>query len=120
MVVGFLAFVPGGPAGGDTFSNTATINVPSTSTSGPASPYPSSIGVSDLSGTVTDVNVTLDDLTHTFPPDIDILLVGPAGQNAIIMSDASGGADVSDIDLTLDDEASGPLPFFEELTPGSY
>ena len=59
---------------------------------------------------MTKVTVRLNNLTHTFPADIDILLVGPGGQNAIIMSDVGGGDDVTGITLTLDDAAANPMP----------
>jgi hypothetical protein len=57
-----------------TFSNSAPIVVPD---SGAATPYPSTINVPGLSAAVTDVDVTLNNVTHTFPDDTDILLVGP-------------------------------------------
>ncbi len=44
-----------------------------------------------LPSRVTDVNVTLGGLTHTYPDDLDFLLVGPGGQQATIMSDAGDG-----------------------------
>ena len=56
-----------------TFSNTDGISIPASGTSGPAGPYPSTINVSGLNGFTNDVNVTLNDLTHTWPGDIDIL-----------------------------------------------
>ena len=58
---------------------------------GPADPYPSTCSISGLSGTITDVNLVLDGLSHYTPDDIDILLVGPQGQDAVVMSDAGGG-----------------------------
>ena len=42
-------------------------------------------------------------LTHTFPDDIDLLLVGPGGQNAIIMSDVGGSTAVSNVSFTIAD-----------------
>ena len=54
-------------------------------------PYPANIAVSGLSGTVLKVTLKLNGLTHTFPSDIDVLLVGPGGQNAIVMSDVGDG-----------------------------
>ncbi len=53
--------------------------------------YPSIADINGLTGTVTKVRVTLTNLTHTFPGDLDILLVGPQGQRTILMSDAGGG-----------------------------
>src|SRR6266516_1357118 len=60
------------------FTNSTTITIPD---SGPASPYPSNITVGGL-GTVTKVTVTINGLTHTFPDDLDFLLVGSAGNTA--------------------------------------
>ena len=65
---------------------------------GPASPYPSTCVVSGLSGAINDVNVTFTGLNHTWPDDIDMLLVSPDGQNATIMSDAGGSNDLIDCD----------------------
>ena len=80
-------------------TNSSGITIPA---SGAATPYPSTINFSEaqVDAQAVDVDVTLNDLSHTFPDDIDVLLVGPTGADAILMSDAGGGADVSNIDLT--------------------
>ncbi|PFK04105.1 hypothetical protein, partial [Bacillus cereus] len=52
----------------------------------PASPYPSSIEVTGLCTTITKVIVTLKNISHPTPANIDILLVGPQGQTVILMS----------------------------------
>jgi subtilisin-like proprotein convertase family protein len=111
---------PGGtpsptPCGTTTFSNPASISIPD---SGPGAPYPSNISVA-LGGAITKVTVRLNNLSHTFPADIDILLVGPGGQNAIIMSDVGGGDDVTGVTLTLDDAATVSMPG-ALLTTGTY
>ncbi len=87
-----------------------------------ATPYPSNLGVSlpTVSATVVDVNVTLNNLNHTFPDDIDVLLVGPTGANAIVMSDVGGGDDAVGLNLTLDDEAGGGLPDDGPLASGTF
>lgn len=92
-----------------TFSNPTAIVSPKDGTDGPAEPYPSNIVVSGLTGVLTDVNVTLRNLTHTFPADLDLLLVGPTGANLIIMSDAGGSFNIADVTITLDDSAASPL-----------
>lgn len=88
-----------------------------------ATPYPSTIDVSPtgVQATVVDVNVTIHGITHTHPDDIDVLLVGPAGgaQNTILFSDAGLGDDATDVDLTFDDSAAGPLPD-AAFVAGSY
>jgi subtilisin-like proprotein convertase family protein len=111
---------PGGtppptPCGTATFSNPVTINIPDV---GAATPYPSNIAVA-MAGTITKVTVKLNNLSHSFPSDIDVLLVGPGGQNAIIMSDVGGGADITGVTLTLDDAAANSMPA-STLTTGTY
>ena len=81
--------------------------------------YPSTITVSGLTGVVGQVTITLSNLSHTFPGDIDALLVGPAGQKVIFMSDA-GGAASTNITLTFDDTASNSLPYSGVLSSGTY
>src|SRR3712207_2556868 len=61
----------------------------------PASPYPSNIPVNNPALTaVTKVRVTFFRFRHTHPDDVDVILVGPGGQRAVLMSDAGGSADV--------------------------
>jgi hypothetical protein len=105
-----------------TFSNPATITIPD---SGKALPYHSDITVSGLTGTISDLNVTLYGLSHGYPDDLAVLLVGPGGENVILMSDAGGGPSecggiVSNVTLTFDDEAAGKLPDSAQITSGSY
>jgi large repetitive protein len=103
-----LAAVPETAAAGtSTFFNTSPITIPDSST---ANPYPSSIAVSGLSGSITKVTASLSSLTHSAPTDIDALLVGPGGNSTILMSDAGGGnPGVSGVTLTFDDAASSSL-----------
>ena len=108
------------PGGTFTFSNPAPITIPASGTSGPAAPYPSTINVSGLTGVVTKVTVTLNGFTHTFPDDVDVLLVGPGGQQCILMSDAGGAAGVSGVNLTFDDAAAVSLPDSTLITSGTY
>ncbi len=86
----------------------------------PASPYPSTITVAGLPGTITKVTAKLKNFAHNFPDDVDVLLVGPFGQNATIMSDVGGGTDASGVTLTLDDSAGGSLPDAGALTTGTF
>jgi CSLREA domain-containing protein len=73
----------------------------------PASPYPSSIFVSGFNpATVTRVEVLLLGFTHTFPDDVDIVLVAPDGRRTVLMSDAGGDADVSNINLRFSPAAA--------------
>jgi hypothetical protein len=97
--------------------NAATIVVPS---SGAATPYPSAIAVSGITGTVTKVTVTLPDVSHTSPDDLDILLVGPLGQKVMLMSDAGEGPDLTNVALTFDDAAPFALPDGPGIVSGTY
>ena len=56
-----------------------------------ASPYPSSITVSNIANEVTAIRVKLNGLTHAFPDDVDAFLVGPRGTVCTLVSDAGGG-----------------------------
>ncbi len=104
-----------------TFSNTTPIIVPATgTTAGISNPYPSNIAVAGLAGTVTNVTVRLNSFNHTFPDDVDVLLVGPGGQNAIIMSDVGTSLDVVNVTLTLDDTAATALPDAAQLVTGTF
>lgn len=74
-----------------------------------ASPYPSTITVSGFSGTVGKVRVTLTGVSHTFPADIGVLLVGPQGQSVVLMNSAGSGTGITNANLTFDDAAAGSL-----------
>jgi len=90
-------------AGSATAANPATIVVPG---EGPASPYPSTITVSGA-GTVQSIGVRLHDVSHGFPADLDVLLVGPGGQSVVLMSDVGGSTPVVNASLEFRDGAPG-------------
>ena len=91
------------------FSNSAPIIIPSSGTSGTGSPYPSNIVVSGLGGAITKVTVSLSGFSHGRFSDTDVLLVGPQGQSAIILSDVGGNSGGGPFNLTLDDAAPSLL-----------
>ncbi len=107
-----------------TFSNATPIIIPASgtgsSTGSPATPYPSDIAVSGVSGLVTKVTVSLNDMNHTFPSDVDVLLVGPGGQKFIILSDVIGGTDWVGINYTLDDAAASLVPSSGTPVSGTF
>lgn len=107
---------PPPPGGTQTFSNTSSISIPD----GSASPYPSTITVAGMSGSITNVVVKLNGLNHTYPDDIDLLLVGPGGQKILLMSDAGGGFDVGNVNLTFDSAASTSLPNNAQILSSTY
>ena len=114
LIVGLIAGLMAPAAPAVDFSNTAAIAMPDV---GPAIPYPSSITVSGLGGTVTDVNVALVGITHPKPDDIDILLVGPFGQTVVLMADTGGTADLVSVSFSLSDE-SVALPDNAQIVGG--
>ena len=105
------------PAVAQTFTNPNAIVINATDE---ASPYPSTILVSGVAGSVSKVRVALTDLSHAFPADIDMLLVGPGGQNLILMSDVGGSIDIAGVDLVFDDAAAGDVLIGMEITSGTY
>jgi len=86
-------------------------------TVGNAAPYPVTVNVAGMTGTITKLAVRLNGLTHTWPDDIDALLVAPGGQAAMFMSDIGGGGDVNAIDLTFEDGA--PAASTSQLVTGT-
>jgi uncharacterized repeat protein (TIGR01451 family) len=107
-----------------TFANTNRIDLPSTlqdqQQPGPASPYPSPITVTGVTGLVGKVTVTLSNLNHTFPHDLNFLLVGPNGTKTLLMSDAAEGSSATAVDLTFDDSAPSALPASGGITSGAW
>ncbi len=88
--------------------NYAPISIP---VSGATTPYPSTIAVSGITANViTKVAVGLNNFTHSFPADVDVLLVGPGGQRVMLMSDTGGGNKVTDINLTFSPTATTAVP----------
>lgn len=87
---------------------------------GVANQYPSTVNVSGRTGVVTKVTVALNGFSHTFPDDVDIMLVAPNGANAIILSDVGGEATTESVDITLDDAAVASLPDVSQINSGTY
>ena len=69
----------------------------------PADPYPSTVSF-DRPGVITDVDVAITGITHESPDDLQLLLVGPGGDQALLMAHVSNGEAVDDIDISFDDE----------------
>jgi subtilisin-like proprotein convertase family protein len=99
-----------------TFTNPSSITIP---LAGTASPYPAIINVSGVSGPITDLNVTLNGLSHTFINDVGALLVGPGGQSVVLFDGVGGTTGVSNVTLVFDDQATQNLPS-GLITSGSY
>ncbi len=106
---------------GFTFSNPGAITI-NDGVSPPtiATPYPSTITVIGLEGPITKVVVQFNGYSHAVPDDVDVLLVGPTGVTAIVMSDVGGSSAVAGINLTLDDGAASPLADAGPLASGTF
>jgi len=120
----FIGGISISDAGTFTFSNTNAIVI-NDSASPPtvASPYPSTNLVTGLDGSIiSKVTVQLHGFAHGFPSDVSILLVGPQGQNSIMMAQVGGSTrtPVTNVDLTFDDDASSNLPLESELVSGTF
>ena len=74
-----------------------------------ASPYPGTITVADMAGTVSKVTATLRGFSHAYPEDVDVILVSPGGQAVSLMGAVGGGTSVSGATLTFDDDAASTL-----------
>ncbi|MGD0411894.1 MAG: protease pro-enzyme activation domain-containing protein [Verrucomicrobiota bacterium] len=89
------------------FTNSALIIIPD---SGPGTPYPSEIAVSTTNGVVGGVTATLQDFTHSFPSDVNVLLVSPSGQQTVLMAHAGGPYSVTNLVLAFNGAATNSLP----------
>jgi hypothetical protein len=87
----------------------------------PAVPYPSEITVVGGPQQIGGLRVTLFDVTHQFPDNIDVLLEGPQGQKFILMGDAGGPNPLTTpATLTFVDTAGQVLPNNGPLVTGNF
>ncbi|HEX8735392.1 MAG TPA: carboxypeptidase-like regulatory domain-containing protein [Pyrinomonadaceae bacterium] len=94
-----------------TVTNAAPIVIPENPGVPPL--YPSPITISGAVGTITNVTVTINNLSVVRPRDLDMLLVSPTGQKFVFFSDAGGvlaGANTVNVTITLSDAAATFLP----------
>jgi subtilisin-like proprotein convertase family protein len=97
------------------FENNAGITI---NDSGPATPYPSTINVSGVTGRITHVVVRLR-ISHQNPQEVDILLVNPGGlRTAMLMSDAGGTTNIQGVNLTFSECA--PRLLGTPIVSGTY
>jgi len=100
------------------FQNATAIVIPDVGPATNNGNYPATLTVSGVSGPLTKLTVTLNGLTHTYPDDLDILLVSPNGTAVMLMSDAGGGNAVNNVTITFDEAAAFPVPDSLRLTNG--
>ena len=75
-----------------------------------ANPYPATINVTGVGGTLIKATATVTNMSHPSPSDIDILLVDPADQDTLLMSHAGAQFTIQNITLTFDDASTNSLP----------
>jgi subtilisin-like proprotein convertase family protein len=115
--VGAIEPRPCNPTPSVTKTDTNAIQIVDGPTS--AEPHPLSATV-NMPGTITNVTVQIRGLRHERPEDLDMLLVGPQGQNALIWSDVGDGTPADDVTITLDQGAAVALPNAAPLISGTY
>jgi hypothetical protein len=72
---------------------------------------------------IDNVQVTLFDLFHRIPDNLDVLLVGPQGQTFVLMGAAGGAIEIPDtapVTLELADVGATVLPDSGPLTSGTF
>ena len=106
-----------------TFASNVNIVTPGTTPPlgepGPANPYPSTITVSGFQRSrIKKVTVRLSGLTHTWPGDLDILLVAPKNRPVLLLENAGGREDVNGIDLIFSQTSLAVVS--DPLVSGTY
>lgn len=106
-----MAVVTNGPC------NLTTTNSIIIDDDGPAIPYRTLICVSGISNSVTKVTVTITNLVHNFPTDMQWVLVSP-NDLAVKLIGKVGGASPISTTVTFDSDAAGYVP--DGFAAGTY
>jgi hypothetical protein len=112
--------IPGRTTTTTTNPNSITINSGDFVYNVLATPYPSAIDVSGVTGKVDSVTITLNNVNTSSSANgqaqnINLLLVGPEGQNVVLMSQVPS-APLNNVTLKLDDNAASFLSTFPVVT----
>jgi hypothetical protein len=83
-------------------------------------PYPTSVSVTGVMGTLTNVSVTLSTITYDYMGDLTGLLVSPDGQSVLLFSGIGGVETAESVTLTFDDHAAVPADSELPPTSGTY
>ena len=98
-------------------SSASSISIPERGT---ALPYPSALNIGGLTGVIGNVTVTLNQLNHSFPSDVTVLLASPGAPDVVLMSHNGGSYAVTNVTLTFDDSAAASLPVSSRMTTGTF
>src|ERR1051325_11162268 len=125
LVLGaFLLATLTGDATTLTFSNANIINInDSMAPPTAANLYPSTVTVTGVAGqAVTKATLSIYGFTHGFPSDVDVLLLGPQGEKSILLANVGGQNkySVTNLVLTLDDDAPSSLQIYTRLASGTF
>jgi subtilisin-like proprotein convertase family protein len=105
-----------------TFTNSTPITISAVGANN-GNPYPSTINVSGMTGTIAStpgsVKVTINNYSHTFNADVIMALVGPGGQAFMIQGRAGEDDGQSDVTYTLSDTGATIIPD-PNWGPGTY
>ncbi len=104
-------------ANAQTFSNPAAITINAV---GAATPSPSNIVVTGGPAAIDVVSVSLNNMSHTWQSDVDVLLVAPNGESIVLMSDAGGGNAFTNQTYVIADFGSSLMAEFAVNLGGSY
>lgn len=90
----------------------------------PANRYPSWKLVEDMTGVVTDVTVTLNNVSHRAPEAVALVLEAPDGTAVLLWNHTGNGARYfSGVEVVIDDAASDVIPMASgsgAIPAGSY
>jgi subtilisin-like proprotein convertase family protein len=88
---------------------------------GPAAVYPLTFDLSAIPAgvKVSDVQLILL-LSHTFPDDLNVVLQAPNGNSVLVMANAGGSLDITNVTLAFTDSASASLPDNTQIAIGTY
>lgn len=85
-----------------------------------ATPYPSINTVTGLTGLISDVQVTLFDVTHPRPTNINVLLVSPNGTNILLLEHAGALNPITNSTLIFSSSATNVLTRDGQIVSGTY
>jgi len=118
-----VALAAGAFASTITFDNLDLIHIPNgapSTTSGPATEYPSTVTVSGFVGVTAFVSLSLGDLSHTHLGDIQMILADPTGQTLEIMDRVGGSSDVFACNLIFSDTGAAGFGSSQPACGGNY
>lgn len=120
-LIAAAALLPGAPALAQSWCSNNSVPIQLGAGAGAAATqYPSTITVANAPASITELSIAINGLTHSYPDDVEMLLVGPGGQKMVIQSDAGGNPDVAGVSYLLSDVGAGPLSDGGGIVVGTY